>query len=54
MQPDLCKCKFSKLNLSFRIIVQVQKLIRWEILEMNSPDMADPITRNKLDLLKSV
>ncbi len=54
MQPDLCKCKFYKLNLSFRLIVQAQKLISWEILEMSSPEMAEQSTRIKLDLLKSV
>ena len=54
MQPDLCKCKFSKLNLSFRLIVQAQELISWEILEMSSPKMAEPFTQNKPDLQKSV
>ena len=54
MQPGLCKCKFYKLNLSFRLIVQGQELISWGILEMSSPEMAEPFTRNKLDLQKSV
>ena len=55
IQPDLCKCKFNKFNLGFRLILQAQKLIKWKIIEMPPPvHMAEPSTRTKLDLLKSV
>ena len=55
MESNLCKCKFSKFNLSFKLILQAQELIKWKILEMSSPaHIAEPFTRIKLDLLKSV
>mgnify|MGYP003321934745 FL=1 len=45
MESNLCKCKISKFNLSFKLILQAQKLIKWKILEMSSPaHIAEPST----------